>query len=114
MLIGTKDLNFEYIKQHQSEPDSIVNYALSLVPKWAVHIRGIVANQRYYVAVKVRNMLTIPYKTREAITNRLIEDISLYGMINDFVSLDELLSECNTEKLVEALRRNRNDTTQKI
>lgn len=105
MLIGAKDLNLEYIKQHQTEPDSILDYAVSLVPDWAVHIRGIVGNQRYYVAVKVRNILTIPYKTRETITNKLIDGISLYGMINDFVSLDELLSECNTEKLVDALRR---------
>lgn len=105
MLVAVIDIDTEFIKQHQMEPESIVRYAVSLVPSWAVHIRGIVDNQRYYVAVRVRNMLTIAYKTREAITNALIREISLYGMLNDFITLDELLDECDKTKLSEALRR---------
>lgn len=105
MLIFKTDIDSAFIKQNQTEPDIIVDYAISLVPTWAVHIRGIVDNQRYYVAVKVRNMLTIPYKTRENITRALIDGISLFGMLNDFVTLDEVLQLCDKEKLVEALRR---------
>lgn len=105
MLVFTTSIDAGYIKQHQTDPNSIVNYAVSLVPVWAAHIRGIVDNQRYYVAIKVRNMLTLPYKTRESITTALIADITLFGMLNDFVTLDEVLALCDKEKLVDALRR---------
>lgn len=105
MLVFTMSIDTGYIKQHQMDPNSIVDYAISLVPNWAAHIRGIVDNQRYYVAVKVRNMLTLPYKTREAITTALITNISLFGMLNDFVALDEVLALCDKERLVDALRR---------
>lgn len=105
MIVATTEINNDYIKQHQTDPESIVEYATSLVPAWAAHIRGITDNQRYYVAVKVRNMLTIAYKTREAICNALIDGVSLFGMLNDFVTLDELLDMCDKDKLAEALRR---------
>lgn len=105
MLIATTDVDFDYIKKHQMEPDSVVEYAESLVPSWAKHIRGIVDNQRYYVAVRVRNLLSIAYKPRKAITDALIKNVTLFGMLNDFVTVDELLDLCDKDKLTEALRR---------
>lgn len=104
MIVGTTDIDMQYIRQHVGDPDTIVKYACSLVPSWASHIQGIMDNQRYLVAVKLRNMLSIPYKVRESATSALIEGISLYGMVNDFVSITEIIDLCDKDKLAEALK----------
>lgn len=104
MIIATTDIDYGYIKSNVTEPDKVLKYVNGLIPAWAAHVRNIQDNQRYYVAIHVRNILTIPYKIRKTLTDRLIGGISLYGMINNFVTLDDILNECDKSKLIDALR----------
>lgn len=103
MIIAERKLDYSYLKDNISNTEKIVDYAIGLVPKWARHIESVVDNQRYYVAIHLRNMLSIPYKLRSNATNKLIDGITISGMMSDFVTIDEILNECNKEQLVQAL-----------
>lgn len=103
MLIFTKNLDWERLKRNAKHPESAVELVDSSIPTWASHIKNIQNNQRYYAAVYLRNVLSIPFKTRMELVNTLTEGISVSGLTSYFVSLEELIDYCNKEALVKAL-----------
>ena len=103
MLIGTNQIDYTEIYKRANTPEDLVLYVESLVPIWANHIQAIVYNQRYYTAVIIRNMLQIPYKTREACTNALLEGISINGVMNGFIPITDIIDHCNKDALIAAI-----------
>lgn len=99
MLIAEKTIDYEVIHQLSNKPSSIVTYIESLVPRWASHIEGITDNQRFYAAIHIRKMLTIPYPIRNAIVEALVKDICINGVVYDFVTINDLIEMCNKELL---------------
>lgn len=104
MIVGTLDLDFDKIHDCTEHVSELCDYSDSLVPKWARHITPIVHNQRYYVAIHVRNMLTIPYKKRKEMFNELIADIHLKGVMSEFIPISDILAECDKELLCSAIQ----------
>lgn len=104
MLIFTKDLDWELLKKHAGNPEKLVALVDSSIPAWAAHINNIHNNQRYYAAVYLRNVLSIPFKQRMEVVNKLTEDISVSGLTSYFVSVEELIDYCNKDSLVKALK----------
>lgn len=108
MIVGTTNIDYETVYLYTSAPEGLVDYAKNLVPLWARHIPGIVDNQRYLVALHVRKMLTIQFYTRKSMTDALIKDIKITGIINQFISIYDILECCDTKKLLEMLEREHN------
>jgi len=103
MLIANKTLDYETIHKLSNNPESVVAYIEDMVPKWARHIKGITDNQRFYAAVHVRKMLTLPYQTRHAITEALVDGIYINGIVYDFITLSDLLALCDKDTLLNAI-----------
>lgn len=103
MLIFTKNVNWGLLKRKVHNPEEAVDYVCGLVPKWAQHLQNIQNNQRYYAAVYMRNVYTLPYRERMTIVKALTDGISLTGLTSGFVALDEVIASCNKENLLGAL-----------
>ena len=105
MIVGTTDVSVEDLKVVVNSHRDIVEYAVSLVPTWARHVKGIVNNQRYFVAVTLRNITSIPYKTRQPLIMKLLDGVALTGLATNVCSITSIVDMCDKELLVEALRR---------
>lgn len=104
MIIGTTQIDYNEVKLFVSEPTSLITYVENLVPCWARCIPHIVDNQRYYVAIHIRNVLSIPYKTRMAAANALIEDIRVSGIMTAFTPITAVIDSCDKDALLCILR----------
>ncbi len=104
LIIGTAKLDFEALKDFEGRPSELVTYVESLVPTWARHIDGIVENQRFYTAIHLRKVLTLPYKPRMELVEALTDSIRVHGLISQFTPIDELVNNCDRDKLVLLLR----------
>ena len=108
MIVGTTVLNYNELRVYAKRPNELVTYVDNLVPVWARHISPIVYNQRYYVAIHVRNMLSLPYKVRMEAANILTKGISVKGIISGFTSITDILDSCNKEDMLKVLRGEQN------
>lgn len=108
MIIGTDVLDYELLKTFVGRPKELVDFVEETVPLWARHITCLVHNQRFYVAVHLRNVLTIPYKPRMELVNALTEGISIQGIISSFTPIQDILDACNKETLIEMLKEDVN------
>lgn len=105
MIVGTVNIDIDELKGVVNSNGDILSYTLGLVPVWARHLKGIVDNQRYYIAITLRNIQSIPYKVRKPYIDELLSNITLVGVANSVCTMDDIISICNKEKLVEALKR---------
>lgn len=109
MLIATSNIDYENVRNLVDKPQELVIYVESLIPKWAKHIPNITDNQRFYYAIHIRKMLTIPYKTRIALVEALIDGIVIRGLINQFIDLNDMLDACNKKALVDIINERLSD-----
>lgn len=105
MIVGTTNINYSEIKLFAGKPDDLVIYVEGLVPIWARHIHCLAHNQRFYVAIHLRKVLSIPYKVRMEMCEALISGISVRGIMSSFTSVTEILDICDKEMLVRMLKR---------
>lgn len=103
--MGTLQLDYKRLKTFANNPDALISYVEDLVPIWARHIPGIVENQRYYVAVHLRNVLSLPYKTRMSMVEALTRDISLSGVMSGFTGITDIVDSCDKEMLARMIER---------
>lgn len=103
MIVGRTNLNYAELKRFVGKPHELVAYTENLVPAWARHINEIVANQRYYVAIHLRNVLSIPYKQRKELVEALIEGVSITGVMSSFTSITELVDACDKSMLIKMI-----------
>lgn len=104
MLIGYTTVDYEALKKFVNNPDDIVTYVISQIPIWARHIDGICDNQRYYIALHLRKVLTIPYKQRTELVDALTRGIYLRGVCTNFVSITDIVNACDKESLIAMLK----------
>ncbi len=103
MIVGTTKLDYERLKQFEGNPDELIEYVDMLVPSWALHIKGIASNQRFYVAIHLRKLLTIPYKPRMELVNALVSGIRIAGVITQFTPITDIVDICDKQLLVKML-----------
>lgn len=99
MIIADDNVDYEKIWTYVNRPEAICNYAESLVPSWCKHLDWLVMNQRYYLAVHIRNLTSMPYKKRKALVDNLIQGIKLSGIVSEFITIYTVLSVCNLDLL---------------
>ena len=104
MIIGTAVIDYEKLKSFEGRPEELITYVESLVPVWAKHIDGIVDNQKFYIAIHLRKVLTLSYKPRMELVEALTNSINIHGVISQFTPIDELVSSCDKEKLALLLK----------
>lgn len=103
MIVGTVELDIARLKDVVLNGEDIILYADSLVPEWARHISGIVDNQRYYVALRLRTLNSIPYKVRKPVIDKLIKDVRLIGVANSICTIYDIIDMADKKALIEAL-----------
>ena len=104
MIIATKQLDYNALKSYANNLDGIVNYVDKTVPDWARHLKFIVMNQRFYTAVHLRKTLTLPYKARMTLSDKLLEDVRVTGVVSKVITLKDVLSCCDKHDLGEMIR----------
>lgn len=104
MVVGTTYIDYNKINTFVGHPSQFKDWVDSLVPCWAKHIEGIIDNQRYYIAIHLRQVISIPYVQRMELINPLIENIKIKGSVDGFVAITDILALCDTKVLVEALK----------
>lgn len=109
MIVGTTYIDYEVLKSFVGRPQDLVVYVENLVPSWARHIKCLTQNQRFYVAIHLRGVLTIPYQVRMELVNALIEGISVRGIISSFTSITEIVDVCNKDALAQMVKQKIND-----
>lgn len=85
MVIGSKNLTTLY--RHLG---NLEEYSISLIPRLFSNNREIINNQKYFVALGVRNLSFLDYNTRVDLCNKLLEDIYLTGSLDEFIEIAEL------------------------
>ena len=104
MIIYTRTVDWDSLKVLWNYPDRAVSYVESLIPLWARCFPHIVDNQRFYHAIQIRGYISVAYKLRTPVVNELVKDIRLFGLCGEFLTVDELLQECDRESLIKSLR----------
>ena len=103
MLIGSTEIDYNFIKRNVSEPDRICMYAEDLVPVWARHLPNITDNQKYYLAIRIRNAISIPYKLRSNLVKELTKGVSISGLVHQVTTIEQIIAACDTETLARVL-----------
>jgi uncharacterized protein (DUF488 family) len=103
MVIGKKDIDYEKLRMSLGNSTSIVQYAIDMVPRCIRHVEPIVFNQRYYVALMLRELNSIPYETRKQRCEDLLKGISISGVINNIVDFEDILLCVDMDQLIQFL-----------
>lgn len=109
MIIGRKEIDYVALRAYQFKIGELVPYVEQLVPKWARNIKGITDNQKYYVAIHLRNVLTIPFKTRRDMLDALLYGVNISGICTYFIDIHDIVKSCDTDILRECLKEKLQD-----
>lgn len=105
MVVGTCNVKTEDCLKFINNPTGLISYVEELVPIWARHIPSIVDNQRFYVALHLRNSLSLPYKTRMSLAEPLLKGIKIRGVMSSFTPISSILDVCDKEALIKMLEQ---------
>lgn len=103
MIVGTKDFDFEELKLATESDEQLQDFVVRLVPTFLRHIQPVMDNQKYYVALYIRNMQSIPYQIRKDRSEKLLEGVSITGVINTVIDFSDILLYTNVETLLRYL-----------
>lgn len=106
MIVGTKYIDQTELKSHCKNLEMLKEYCSLLVPRVIRHNLAIVNNQKYLVALYVRDFKSIPYQDRKALCEGLLKDVSITGLANEIYDFEDLIDEVNIEKLSKYLKEN--------
>ena len=107
MIVGTKEINLKVLKSKCGSIESLITYCEELVPRIVRHNREIVDNQKYLVALYLRDIKTIPFDKRHELCEELLRDVSLTGHANEIHDFDEILGEIDVDKLATYINKRR-------
>lgn len=99
MIVGTKDIDAADVLRHCKDVETLRHYSELLVPRVIRHDRRIVSNQKYCVAMIVRDLKSIPYARRKELYEGLLEDVSIFGVANMWYDFDDIMAEIDIDKL---------------
>lgn len=105
MIVGTKDVSPEEVKKHCRSAAELVRYSEQLVPRLFRHDERIVQNQKYLVALVVRDLKSIPFDTRKKLYEELLTGVAITGVANEIYDTDYLLSQVDIDKLANYINK---------
>ena len=104
MIVGRKDIDFTQLRQACRSEDSLLRFAISLVPTPLRHIPAIVDNQKYLVALHVRAIQSMPWQKRKDLCEHLLCGARIKGVPDMLYDYTDLLLAIDVEAFERYLR----------
>ena len=73
MIVGSKNINKSELTKYVSSVSKLIEYSDSLVPEYIRYRKEILFNQRYIVALAVREIQSISYNDRVALLDNFFD-----------------------------------------
>ena len=105
MIVGSKNVNKSEIAKCVSSVSKLIDYSDSLVPEYLRYRKEILFNQRYIVALAIREMQSIPYNDRVILLDRFLRDTYITGVVDRIYDIEDLFDYVDKEE-VERIRDN--------
>ena len=83
----------------------MIDYSDSLVPEYLRYRKEILFNQRYVVALTIREMQSTPYNDRVMLLDRFLRDTYITGVVDRIYDIEDLFDYVDKEE-VERIRDN--------
>ena len=106
MIVGSKIINKASLLSACLNEKTVVQYARELVPRFIRHNKEIVDNQRYLVALEVRELREIPYGKKTKLINALLSGIIVRGTINRITDIEDIMISVNMDMILSKLFEN--------
>ncbi len=90
MIVATLDFEMSKILANKDNPEELISYVESLVPKQFRHLDAIISNQRYYINFAVLQS-GIVMEDKTAISKILVDGIHVVGYLDEFIAIDEIV-----------------------
>lgn len=105
MIVGSKNINKSELAKCVSSVSKLIDYSDSLVPEYLRYRKEILFNQRYVVALTIREMQSIPYNDRVMLLDRFLRDTYITGVVDRIYDIEDLF-DCVDKEEVERIRDN--------
>ena len=105
MIVGSKNVNKSELAKCVSSVSKLIDYSDSLVPEYLRYRKEILFNQRYIVALTIREMQSIPYNDRVMLLDRFLRDTYITGVVDRIYDIEDLFDYVDKEE-VERIRDN--------
>lgn len=105
MIVGSKNVNKSELAKCVSSVSKLIDYSDSLVPEYLRYRKEILFNQRYIVALAIREMQNIPYNDRAMLLDRFLRDTYITGVVDRIYDIEDLFDYVDKEE-VERIRDN--------
>ena len=99
MIVGTKYVDMAELRRNCADVMTLREYCRLSVPRLFRHDTRIVDNQKYYIAMLVRNIKSIPFDRRKDLYEGLLYGVHVTGVINTLYDVEEVIGEIDMEKL---------------
>jgi hypothetical protein len=97
MLVGRKEIVFTDLKRACRSSDALQKFALSLVPMPLQHLSDIIGNQKYYVALQVRAIQSLTWKTKKQLCEDLLHGVRVKGIPTVLYDYEDILMAIDRE-----------------
>lgn len=105
MIVGSKNINKSELAKCVSSVSKLIDYSDSLVPEYLRYRKEILFNQRYIVALAIREMQNISYNDRVALLDNFLRDTYITGVVDRIYDIEDLFDYVDKEE-VERIRDN--------
>lgn len=105
MIVGSKNINKSELTKCVSSVSKLIDYSDSLVPEYLRYRKEILFNQRYIVALAIREMQSISYNDRVALLDNFLRDTYITGVVDRIYDIEDLFDYVDKEE-VERIRDN--------
>ena len=105
MIVGSKNVNKSELAKCVSSVSKLIDYSDSLVPEYLRYRKEILFNQRYVIALAIREMQSIPYSDRVMLLDRFLRDTYITGVVDRIYDIEDLFDYVDKEE-VERIRDN--------
>ena len=95
MLVGTTNFSMDKLTKVANNPEALSKYVEGLVPIFFRHIKPIVDNQKYIVAIALRNEYADNYNAWHPACTELLKGVRVTGSVTDIYTCADLLAACN-------------------
>lgn len=105
MIVGTRDIDRASLMRACSSIQAVEEFAINLVPLYLRHIDAIVNNQKYIVAIVLRDLKGVPYMTKKNLAENLLEGVVVKGTLSTVIDAEDLLTNIDMNKIFKELFR---------
>lgn len=108
MLVGTRNLPHDKIKE-ATTVSALRKLAVSQVPLLFRHVKEIVDNQKYLLALEVRRIYKNDYNKWHGLCEGLLEGVKVTGSVHSIYTCYELINKCDFDLIAKFLEKDESD-----